>query len=70
MTSADSDGPLRTLAADVIVTNSSLGAAGDGPSTADGSSMASAVAEPSLSAAGAISGVAAFASGTIACGEF
>ena len=32
--------------------------------------MASAVAEPSLSAAGAISGVAAFASGTIACGEF
>src|SRR6185437_12862292 len=62
MTSADSDGPLRTLAADVIVTNSSLGAAGDGPSTADGTSMASAVAEPSLSAAGAISGVA-FASG-------
>jgi len=46
--SADADGPLCTPAADIIVTNSSLGAAGDGLSTGDGTSMASAVAGLSL----------------------
>jgi hypothetical protein len=46
--SAEADGPLRTLTADVIFTNSSLGAAGDGISAGDGTSMASAVTGLSL----------------------
>src|SRR5262249_32556140 len=41
---ADADGPSRRLAAEVIITNSSLDAAGDGLSADDGTSMASAVA--------------------------
>ena len=65
MMSAEADGPLRTLAADVIVTNSSLGAAEVGTSTGDGISTAC-VAGLSALIAGEASAAGSSASGAIA----
>ena len=66
MISAEADGPLRTLTADVIVTNSSLDAVGDGTATGDGTSMAFAVAGLSVLVAGEASAAGRSVSGAIA----
>jgi hypothetical protein len=66
MISAEADGPLRTLTVDVTVTNSFLGAAGDGACTRDGTSTASAVAGLSVLVEGEASAAGGSASGAIA----